>query len=81
MLPAAYPLQEHLLISGSSVSIVAPHPTGPDRVEHVVAPVTYFIVLLFSTTLREAAHTWSAWPGGDRPAYHAAVNLMYGEIT
>jgi Zn-dependent protease len=38
----------------------------PDLAEGIV----YYVVFLFSTTLHEAAHAWSAWRGGDPTAYH-----------
>ena len=43
----------------------------PDLAEGIV----YYVVFLFSTTLHEAAHAWTAWKGGDPTAYHG------GQVT
>ena len=32
--------------------------------------LVYYVVFLFSTTLHEAAHAWTAMRGGDLTAYH-----------
>lgn len=39
------------------------------------AAVVYYVVFLFSTTLHEAAHAWTAKLGGDLTAYHG------GQVT
>lgn len=36
----------------------------------IATGVAFFVVFLFSTTLHEAAHAWSAFRGGDPTAYH-----------
>lgn len=38
--------------------------------EDLTQALTFFVVFLFSTTLHEAAHAWTAARGGDLTAYH-----------
>jgi Zn-dependent protease len=41
----------------------------------IASGLVYYVVFLFSTTLHEAAHAWTAMRGGDRTAYHG------GQVT